>query len=109
MHIQLYRACLFTCFSLFSFLTPAIAQNNRFSNFIVKEHLLKNNKLAIIACDSAENPLEEIHGEYDFVLNGFDETLDFHNGVAITQHAINRSTFVFIKNQGKERSIGKLY
>ena len=78
-------------------------------HFIVKENLIKNGKLAIIATDGNENPLDSISGTYRFVINGFEQTLTFNEGVAITPHAIETSAFVFIKHRNQEGSYGRLY
>ena len=50
------------------------------NNFIVKENLLKNNKIAIIAVDSLDKPLENLSGTFQFSINGFGQELKFNNG-----------------------------
>ena len=45
------------------------------NNFIVKENLLKNNKIAIIAVDSLDKPLENLSGTFQFSINGFGQEL----------------------------------
>lgn len=99
---------IFLLLLLFPFLGFS-AQHTKIEDFIVKEHLLKNSKLAIIACDSSERPLEHFNGSYDFVLNGFQETLSFRQGVAVSQNTISKSTFLFIKHHNGSNSVGKLY
>ena len=79
------------------------------NHFIVKENLIKNGKLAIIATDANENPLDSISGTYQFVINGFEQALKFNEGVAITPHAIESSAFVFIKHRNQQGSHGRLY
>lgn len=78
-------------------------------NFVIMENLIRNDKLAIIATDSAEVPNEAISGTFQFVINGFRQELTFNEGVAITPQAIDKSTFVFVKHQNQNGSIGKLY
>ncbi len=75
------------------------AQESDINNFLVKENLLKNNKLAIIAADSLENPIEKINGNYTFIISGFTQILNFNDGVAILPLQIDKSTFVYIKHQ----------
>jgi hypothetical protein len=53
------------------------AQESDINNFLVKENLLKNNKLAIIAADSLENPIEKINGNYTFIISGFTQILNW--------------------------------
>ena len=79
------------------------------NHFIVKENLIKNGKLAIIATDIEENPIDSISGTYRFVINGFEQSLSFNEGVAITPHAIENSAFVFIKHHNQQGSHGRLY
>ncbi|MFC7522441.1 hypothetical protein ACFQRK_00685 [Parapedobacter sp. GCM10030251] len=79
------------------------------NHFIVKENLIKNGKLAIIATDADENPLDSISGTYQFVINGFEQSLKFNEGVAITPHAMEASAFVFIKHRNQQGSHGRLY
>lgn len=51
---QIYLLLLLVVFS-----GTAFAQKADINNFVVKESLLKNSKLAIIAADSLDNPLEK--------------------------------------------------
>lgn len=104
MRIYLYLLTL----ALFPARSHAQDRNN-INHFIVKENLIKNGKLAIIATDANENPLDSISGTYQFVINGFEQTLKFNDGVAITPHAIETSAFVFIKHRNQQGSNGRLY
>lgn len=79
------------------------------NHFIVKENLIKNGKLAIIATDAEEHPKESVSGTYQFVINGFQQSLEFNEGVAVTPNAIETSAFVFIKHRNQEGSHGRLY
>lgn len=88
--------------------TFAFAQKADINNFIVKESLLKNSKLAIIAADSLENPLEKINGVYTFTVSGFTQQLSFHDGVAILPLQLERSAFVYIKHQNEAGTHSKL-
>lgn len=87
---------------------PAIAQKADINNFIVKESLLKNSKLAIIAADSLDNPQEKINGTYTFTVSGFTQSLNFHDGVAILPLQLERSAFVYIKHQNEVGTHSKL-
>lgn len=88
----------------------AYAQDtNEINHFIVRENLIKNGKLAIIATDAEEQPNESISGTYSFVINGFKQELRFHEGVAITPNPIETSAFVFIKHRNQQGSHGRLY
>lgn len=86
---------------------PAYEQGIR--DFIVKENLTQNGKLAIIATDSAGMAEEGINGTFKFVINGFDHELRFHDGVGVAPNTINASAFVFIKHANQFGSNGKLY
>lgn len=91
---------------------PALCNAQDFrsiNHFIVKENLIKNGKLAIIATDANESPLDSISGTYQFVINGFEQALNFNEGVAITPHAMETSAFVFIKHRNQQGSHGRLY
>ncbi|MBD3748742.1 MAG: hypothetical protein IE931_04540 [Sphingobacteriales bacterium] len=83
--------------------------NQGVNDFIVKENLLKNDKLAIIATDSLENPLVYINGVFNFSVNGFRQELNFHDGIAICPLQIDKSTFVFVKHINENGSHSKLY
>ncbi len=94
------------------FVKTSFAQNitlQEINYFTVKENLLKNEKLAIIATDSLENPLERINGTFNFSVNGFKQELDFHDGVAICPLQIEKSTFIFIKHSNDSGAHSKLY
>lgn len=84
------------------------AQESNINNFLVKESLLKNSKLAIIAADSLDRPLEKINGTYTFSISGFTQPLTFNEGVAILPLPIERSTFVYIKHQNDAGTHSKL-
>lgn len=85
------------------------AQKNEIDHFIVKETLVKNGKLAIIATDSLENPLDYINGTFQFTVNGFTSGLEFSDGVATTKNEVEHSTFAFIKHVNTSGSHGQLY
>jgi len=87
---------------------PGFAQTAEINNFIVKESLLKNSKLAIIATDSLENPLEKINGVYTFTVSGFTQEVKFNDGVAILPLQLERSAFVYIKHQNDKGTHSKL-
>lgn len=78
-------------------------------SFQVKENLIKNDKLAIIATDSAGNPQEQINGTFQFVINGFQQEIKFNDGVGVAPQAVGSSAFVFIKHQNQFGSTGQLY
>lgn len=93
---------------LFMVNATAAAQKADINNFVVKESLLKNSKLAIIAADSLDNPLEKINGAYTFTVSGFSQPLNFHDGVAILPLQLERSAFVYIKHQNETGTHSKL-
>lgn len=85
------------------------AQDLAINNFIVKETLLKNNQLAIIAADENDKPRGDINGTFQFSINGFGQTLKFTDGVATAPQQIERSTFVYIKHQNDSGTQAHLY
>lgn len=87
----------------------AQSPSQQINHFKVVEHLLKNDKLAIIATDSLEKPLEHINGTFEFSLNNFTYPLTFNDGVAVTPNQVEKSTFLFIKHKNEEGSHGQLY
>jgi len=93
---------------LMLFAKISYAQNSSINNFIVKESLLKNSRLAIIAADSLDRPLETINGIYTFSISGFMQQITFSNGVAILPFQIDKSTVVYIKHQNDNGTHSKL-
>lgn len=83
--------------------------NQTINYFIAKENLLKGQKLAIIATDSLDNPVENINGVYNFSVNGFKQELKFNDGVAVCQLQIDKSAFIFIKHINDGKSPSNLY
>jgi hypothetical protein len=79
------------------------------NNFIVKENLLKNDKIAIIACDANEKPLEGVNGTFQFSVNGFKQSLRFNDGVAVSPQQIDKSTFIYLRHENETGTHGKLY
>jgi hypothetical protein len=96
-------------FSLWFSATSAQSNLKTIDNFIVKENLLKNEKIAIIAADSLENPNEHINGTFNFSVNGFKQELVFNNGVAVCPLQIEKSAFVFIKHLNETGTHSNLY
>ncbi len=88
---------------------PIKAQEVAINNFIVKENLLKNDKLAIISANEDEKPVEGVNGIFQFSINGFKEDLKFNDGVAIAPLQIDKSTFVYIKHTNDAGTHAKLY
>lgn len=86
-----------------------IAQTDNLNNFIVKENLLKNDKLAVIAADSSDRPVEGVNGIYLFSINGFKQQLEFHDGVAVAPQQIDKSTFVYFKHRNDQGTHARLY
>lgn len=79
------------------------------NNFVVKENLLKNNKIAIIAADDNEKPIEHLNGTFQFSINGFLQELKFNDGVAVAPQPIDRSTFLYLRHENETGTHGKLY
>jgi len=88
--------------------STGFAQKSDINNFIVKESLLKNSKLAVIAADSLEQPKETINGIYTFSISGFTQPLKFNDGVAILPMQLDKSAFVYIKHQNDKGTHSKL-
>lgn len=99
---------IFLIFSLCLISYLGVAQNAAINNFLVKENLLKNNKLAIIAADSLNVPNENINGTYTFSVSGFTQILKFNDGIAVLPLPIDKSTFVYIKHQNDTGTHSKL-
>lgn len=85
------------------------AQQASINDFMVKENLSQNGKLAIIATDSLEKTNNQVNGDYKFTINGFQQDLRFTDGVAVTSNPIESSTFVFFKHKSGSKEIGKLF
>lgn len=85
------------------------AQQMLIDDFVVKENLSQNGKLAIIAVDSTEKANDHIQGTFLFSVNGFQQTLRFHDGVAVMADPIESSTFVLFKHKNQAKEVGKFY
>lgn len=99
----------FIIFSHVAFARQPEARQMAINNFIIKENLLKNDKIAVIACDPEENPLENISGTFLFSINGFKQQLKFNDGVAIAPQQIDQSTFIYLRHKNENGTHGKLY
>lgn len=102
-----YFLSVFITFSFFT--TFSQSPLKTIDNFIVKENLLKNEKIAIIAADSSESPNETINGTFNFSVNGFKQALVFNDGVAVCPLQIEKSAFVFIKHLNENGTTSNLY
>lgn len=95
--------------SVFSQTDTATTQHVALNNFVVKENLLKNNKIAIIAADESEKPIESLNGTFQFSINGFQQELKFNDGVAVAPQPIDKSTFLYLRHENEAGTHGKLY
>lgn len=94
---------------LISIVSQGQSTYQRIDNFIIKENLTSNGKVAIIAVDSSEVAQDYIHGTFKFTINGFEQSLAFNNGVAVPLHPIESSTFALFKHKNQEKTTSKLY
>lgn len=104
-----FKALLSILFVLTGLSSMAQSGTDSITNFIVKENLLKNDKLAIIAADENEVPKETVNGTFVFTINGFKQELKFNEGVAIAPQQIEKSTFVYLKHKNETATPAKLY
>jgi len=86
-----------------------VGQTQLIQNFVVKENLTQNGKLAIIAVDSADQPLEHINGTFQFSLNGFKQELAFHDGIAVLKQPVESSTFAMFKHTNQAQTVARFY
>ena len=98
-----------TTTSVFSQADTASSTQISLNNFVVKENLLKNNKIAIIAADKSEKPIESLNGTFQFSINGFQQELKFNDGVAVAPQPIDKSTFLYLRHENEAGVHGKLY
>ena len=88
---------------------PVLAQEISFDNFIIKESLLKNDKITIIAADANDIPLEQVKGTFTFTINGFKEELRFSEGMATPSRQIDKSAFIYLKHTNDNGTHSVLY
>jgi len=84
-------------------------QDVAINNFMIKENLLKNNKIAIIATDSLDIPIESLNGTFQFSVNGLGQELRFNEGISVMKQPINKSTFIYLRHENEFGTHGKLY
>lgn len=96
------------CLLLLLISGTAFAQKADINNFLVKESLLKNSKLSVIAADSLGQPMENINGLYTFTVSGFTQPLKFSDGIALLPMQLAKSAFVYIKHQNDRGTHSKL-
>jgi hypothetical protein len=107
--LSVFILIFLSCNSAFSQSDSLRSGSIAINNFIVKENLLKNDKIAIIACDENEKPLENISGIFQFSVNGFKQVLKFNEGVAISPQQIDKSTFIYLRHENESGTHSKLY
>lgn len=105
--MNLIRYLFLTAVFFVSF--QSFAQQQSVDNFIVRENILKNEKLDVIATDANETPLTSVNGTFSFSINGFKEELKFVNGEATSSRQVDRSTFVYLKHKNDNGTHAKLY
>ncbi|MBE8714698.1 hypothetical protein [Sphingobacterium hungaricum] len=98
---------IFFCLFMIPLFTSA--QHQQIKDFLVKENLSQNGKLAIIAVDSTEKVDNVIHGNFRFIINGFQQDLQFEDGVSVYNHSVESSTFVLLKHKNQDKEIARYY
>jgi hypothetical protein len=96
--------CLLLTANCFVF-ADAIAINH----FVVKENPFGVDQVAIVATDSAGVTQENVNGNFNFVMNGFENQLKFEKGVAFYRQKIDRSTFLYAKHMNETGTHAILY
>lgn len=109
LQILIFSLLLITGRAVFSQTDTGTVQLVALNNFVVKENLLKNNKIAIIAADANEKPIESLNGTFQFSINGFQQELKFNDGVAVAPQQIDKSTFLYLRHENEAGTHGKLY
>ncbi|WP_158796697.1 hypothetical protein [Pedobacter sp. L105] len=99
---------IYYCLLFLLISSSAFAQNANINNFLVKEGLLKNSKLAIIAADSLGEPMENINGVYTFTISGFTQHIKFNDGVGNLPMQLDKSSFVYVKHENDKGTHSKL-
>jgi hypothetical protein len=78
-------------------------------NFTIKENPFGKDELAVVATDSAGVIQENVKGTFKFTINGFDEDLNFDNGMAFYRRKLEKSSFIYIKHTNDVGSNSTLY
>jgi len=107
--MQSYLAvCLYFC--ALAFIPVSVgASKPDIRDFTVKENLSQNGKLAVITLDSTQQTDNRIQGTYSFTINGFQQDLTFTDGVAVTSHPLQSSTFAFFKHDAGKNEVGRFF
>ncbi len=94
------KKLLFAFCLLIASTTCALAQVKTLAinHFEVRENNYASNEVVIVATDTAGHVLEDVNGVFNFTLNGFQDTLQFVNGVAFYKHKIDKSMFLYAKH-----------
>jgi hypothetical protein len=79
------------------------------NHFAIKENPFAKDEVVVTAVDTGNNVRENINGEFIFTMNGFQDTLKFHSGVAFYKHKIAKSAFIYAKHQNDAGTHGILY
>lgn len=98
------------CLLLFLFFVGfAKAAEIHLDQFILKENPFAKDEVAVVACDSAGNTVENISGLFNFTVNGFREELRFENGTAFYHHKLEKSSFLYLKHLDDSGSHARLF
>lgn len=79
------------------------------NHFVIKENPFAKDEIAIIATDSLGNIQENVNGQFNFTINGFQDTLRFDKGTAFYRHKIGKSAFIYAKHQNDSGTHSILY
>ena len=89
--------------------TLAFADGIPITHFEVKENPFAEGEVAIVAVDTAHHILENVTGNFTFIVNGFEEQLTFDKGTAFYRHKIAKSAFMYLKHQNDSGTSSILY
>ena len=75
------------------------ADEQSIKTFELRQNPFADNEVVVVATDSVGTILEGIGGGHTFYINGFKERLSFENGTGFYSRKLEKSTFIYLKNQ----------
>ena len=87
----------------------AVSNGIAINHFVIKDNPFSKDEIAILATDSLGTIQENVNGEFDFTVNGFEDTLKFDKGTAFYRHKIGKSSFIYAKHQNESGTHSILY
>src|SRR4051812_37646702 len=100
---------LFTLLLIIGFAQFSRADTIAINHFKVMDNAYGKNQISVVATDTAGNTRPDVNGIFTFAVNGFEQQLNFNQGVAFYTPKLEKSIFLYLRHNNDSGTHAMLY